>query len=293
MEELKETLKRRIDFINHNSTFENYITLESDFISFIFQNDYLNEAIENLILKNKINPIWFKRVYANYTITQVITSRSFNEKSILDMDEVKIPLFINEGTEKETEYLYDDPENIPAYTSLYFKQYKNSLGVKFKLQELLKNLEKNLKKDKTEKMLDALQIEFDKKEYEENKFNLNKFNQDILSEMFNLKPKEKDFMVSFDPDNSKILCNNKEIKITKNKDIYYIIKFIFERDNIHEECFYDEIIDSLDNSKDLRDKNIYDNLFRFKIRLEKNELSDLFIINSHSILLNKKYILKN
>ena len=51
-----------------------------------------------------------------------------------------------------------------------------------------------------------------------------------------------------------------EIKIVNGKDIYYILKYILERKEIYEECFYDEIKESskLDKAKVRTDKNIYD-----------------------------------
>lgn len=97
--------------------------------------------------------------------------------------------------------------------------------------------------------------------------------------------------VSFDTQSSKIILNRKGIKITKGKDIYYIIKYIFERENIYEECFYDEIRESseLDSVKDKTDKNIYDALLQFNKRLINAGINDLFIIDFHSIKVNTKY----
>lgn len=102
-------------------------------------------------------------------------------------------------------------------------------------------------------------------------------------------------VVTFDKLSSKLTCNGNEIKLTKGKGIYYIIKYIFERENIYEECFYDEIKEhsELDKSKKLADKNIYDNLLRFKNRLSKENHSDIFNISSHSITISNKYIVKN
>jgi hypothetical protein len=97
--------------------------------------------------------------------------------------------------------------------------------------------------------------------------------------------------VYFDTESSKIICNEQEIKITKGKDIYYAIKYLFEREDVYEECFYDEIRDEseLDDGKERTDKNIYDALMQFNKRLINKGINDLFIINFHSIKIRNKY----
>lgn len=96
--------------------------------------------------------------------------------------------------------------------------------------------------------------------------------------------------VSFNSNSSILKCNDTTIKITKGKDIYYIIKYIFERENIYEDCFYDEMRDysELDKAKTRTDKNIYDTLFQFNNRLIKAGIGDLFSISFRSIKINNK-----
>jgi hypothetical protein len=102
---------------------------------------------------------------------------------------------------------------------------------------------------------------------------------------------EKEKTVSFDYESSLIVYADKDIKITKGKDIYYIIKYIFERENVYGDCFYDEIRDEseLNDGKERTDKNIYDALMQFKKRLINKGIDDLFIINFHSIKIKNKY----
>ncbi|MEX2409992.1 MAG: hypothetical protein WD607_01245 [Candidatus Paceibacterota bacterium] len=102
---------------------------------------------------------------------------------------------------------------------------------------------------------------------------------------------EQQKIVSFDSESSKILCNGKEVKITKGKDIYYAIKYLFERKDIYDECFYDEIRDEseLNDGKERTDKNIYDALMQFNKRLINKGIDDLFIINFHSIKIRNKH----
>lgn len=102
---------------------------------------------------------------------------------------------------------------------------------------------------------------------------------------------EQEDTVYFDDESSKILCNGKEVKITKGKDIYYAIKYLFERKETYEECFYDEIRDKseLNDGKERTDKNIYDALMQFNKRLINKGINDLFIINFHSIKIRNKY----
>lgn len=97
--------------------------------------------------------------------------------------------------------------------------------------------------------------------------------------------------VYFDTEVSKILCNGNEIKITKGKDIYYAIKYLFERKDTYEECFYDEIRDDseLNDGKKRTDKNIYDALMQFNKRLINKGINDLFVINFRSIKIRNKY----
>lgn len=105
------------------------------------------------------------------------------------------------------------------------------------------------------------------------------------------KPTKQENTVYFDSESSKITCNEKEIKITKGKDIYYAIKYLFEREDVYEECFYDEIRDEsrLNDGKKRTDKNIYDALMQFNKRLINKGIDDLFIINFHSIKIRNKY----
>ncbi len=102
---------------------------------------------------------------------------------------------------------------------------------------------------------------------------------------------EKNNTVYFNNESSKIICNGYEVKITKGKDIYYAIKYLFEREDTYEECFYDEIRDDseLNDGKIRTDKNIYDALMQFNKRLINKGIKDLFIINFHSIKIRNKY----
>ncbi len=129
--------------------------------------------------------------------------------------------------------------------------------------------------------------------FAEDRLYIHKAGVKIINLDHNIHNNAKANEVYFNERESKLYADDSIIKLVRGTDIYHAIKYFFERKNIHEECFYDEIIDILDKSKNLVDKNIYDNLLRFKSRLDKNNLSDLFIINSHSILLNKKYKLKS
>lgn len=97
--------------------------------------------------------------------------------------------------------------------------------------------------------------------------------------------------VCFDSESSKLICNNNEIKLTKGKDIYYAIKYLFEREDTYEECFYDEIRDDseLNDGKKRTDKNIYDALMQFNKRLINKGIDDLFVINFRSIKIRNKY----
>ncbi len=102
---------------------------------------------------------------------------------------------------------------------------------------------------------------------------------------------EKEDSVLFDSESSKLICKGNEIKLTKGKDIYYIIKYIFEREDVYDECFYDEIRDNseLNDGKPRTDKNMYDALMQFNKRLINKGISDLFIINFHSIKIRNGY----
>lgn len=102
---------------------------------------------------------------------------------------------------------------------------------------------------------------------------------------------EQENTVYFENESSKILCNGKEVKITKGKDIYYAMKYLFEREDIYSECFYDEIRDDseLNDGKERTDKNIYDALMQFNKRLINKGLNDIFVINFHSIKIRYKY----
>lgn len=102
---------------------------------------------------------------------------------------------------------------------------------------------------------------------------------------------DKENIVYFNYETSKIICNGKEIKMMKGKNIYYTIKYLFEREDIYEECFYDEIRDDseLKDCEEITDKNIYDALVQFNKRLIIKGLNDLFVINFHSIKIRNKY----
>lgn len=120
---------------------------------------------------------------------------------------------------------------------------------------------------------------------------------ELFQSLIKLKLEDKDdYMemedsVLFDSESSKITCNGNEIKITKSKDIYYIIKYLFERNNTYEECFYDEIREysELNDGKKRSDKNLYDSLMQFNKRLINKGIKDLFVINFHSIKIKDKY----
>jgi hypothetical protein len=101
----------------------------------------------------------------------------------------------------------------------------------------------------------------------------------------------RDYSVKFDSELSKVICGDIEVKVTKGKDTYYIIKYLFEKKNIYEECFYDEVRDysDLDDFKKKTDKNIYDSLIQFNKRLIKQGINDLFIISFRSVKINSKY----
>jgi hypothetical protein len=105
------------------------------------------------------------------------------------------------------------------------------------------------------------------------------------------KSTEQENTVYFDNESSKIICNGKEVKITKGKDIYYAVKYLFEREDVYDECFYDEIRDDseLNDGKERTDKNIYDALVQFNKRLINKGLNDIFVINFHSIKIRNKY----
>lgn len=98
-------------------------------------------------------------------------------------------------------------------------------------------------------------------------------------------------VVYFDRESSKIIYDENEVKITKGKDIYYVIKYLFEREDVYEECFYDEIRDDseLNDGKKRTDKNIYDALKQFNKRLINKGIDDFFVINFHSIKIREKY----
>ncbi len=102
---------------------------------------------------------------------------------------------------------------------------------------------------------------------------------------------DEENIIYFNNETSKIICNGKEIKIMKGKDIYYTIKYLFEREDIYEECFYDEIRDNskLDSNKKRTDKNMYDALIQFNGRLIDKGIDDIFIINFRSITIRNKY----
>jgi len=102
---------------------------------------------------------------------------------------------------------------------------------------------------------------------------------------------KKENTVYFDNESSKIIYNGEEVKITKGKDIYYAIKYLLERSDVYEECFYDEIRDNseLNDGKQRTDKNIYDALMQFNKRLINKGIDDLFVINFHSIKIRNKY----
>lgn len=100
-------------------------------------------------------------------------------------------------------------------------------------------------------------------------------------------------LVFFDEITSKLSCNGKDIGLSRGSNIFHTIKCVFNRNDIYEECFYDEIRDSLDKSKNTSDKNIYDSLLQFNERLSKKGLNDLLIVNYHSVLINPNYKVKS
>lgn len=103
---------------------------------------------------------------------------------------------------------------------------------------------------------------------------------------------EKDY-VYFDEKMSKLIYKNQSVSLVRGSNIFHTIKYIFSRNDIYEECFYDEVRDILDKSKNTSDKNIYDSLLQFKDRLAKKDMADLLIVNSRSVLVDPKYKVKN
>lgn len=103
---------------------------------------------------------------------------------------------------------------------------------------------------------------------------------------------ENDF-VYFDDTKNKLTYKDISVGLSRGSNICHTVKYIFSRNDIYEECFYDEIRDILDKSKNTSDKNIYDSLLQFNERLIKQGIKDLLIVNFHSVLINPKYKVKN
>ena len=92
---------------------------------------------------------------------------------------------------------------------------------------------------------------------------------------------------------SKLTYKKQNVSLVRGSNIFHTVKYIFSRNDIYEECFYDEVRDILDKSKNTSDKNIYDSLLQFKDRLAKKDMADLLIVNSRSVLVDPKYKVKN
>ena len=108
-----------------------------------------------------------------------------------------------------------------------------------------------------------------------------------------LEDKTNKDIVYFDEIINKLCYNEKKIGFSRGSNVSHTIRYIFSRNEPYEECFYDEIADTLDKSKNTSDKNIYDSLLQFSERLTKEEIGDLLIVNYHSVLINPKYKVKN
>ncbi len=107
-----------------------------------------------------------------------------------------------------------------------------------------------------------------------------------------LEQKPENDFVYFDDKTNKLIYKEKSIGFSRGSNISHTIKYIFCRNEPYEECFYDEIADTLDKSKNTSDKNIYDSLLQFSERLAKEEIDDLLNVNYHSVLINPKYKVK-
>lgn len=191
MNDLLNILDKKIDFINKNNDKNNYFILENEFIDFVFKQNELAPYIEELILSNKINLTWLKKVYTNYVIHNIINLHglSKNKKNIKGLaKQIHIPDFINKKTEKQTEFLYLDRGNVKNDFNNYITRKQNSLGINFHLSKAVERLQNSseIKKDGMEKNLDDLfnkmAEQLDLKIYFEDKFNLNKFYRDIVEE---------------------------------------------------------------------------------------------------------------
>lgn len=108
--------------------------------------------------------------------------------------------------------------------------------------------------------------------------------------------------VFFDKKTPAIITNDVKIKLMKDKNTYHIIKYLFERKNTYEECFYDEITNNIkelisdeakNKSREELDKSVYDTLLQFNKRLENTRIKDLFKIRYRSISINEDYTIKH
>lgn len=102
-------------------------------------------------------------------------------------------------------------------------------------------------------------------------------------------------LLRFDDEFSILIIGELTFRLTRGKNIYYILKYIFSREDVYEECFYDEITSEseLDHSKKYADKYLYDALSQFNKRLAGKGESEVFLVGLHSIRISSLYRVDN
>jgi len=146
-----ELLKLKTDFLldSYKEKPDSFYNLRNEWITFLFENKELNKLLIKLILQNKIDKLWLKKIFSYYSIIKVAERQDRNNTKIIKPEEIPIPDFICIETEKETDYLHNDIENIGNYAKAFKDEQLESLPMEVRIQTCFNELKKsNLKIDK-------------------------------------------------------------------------------------------------------------------------------------------------